>query len=96
MFSISARTEGGVLPPIFVNKFTQKRDAAGDIITRPGLSITSGQFIGVQNEAGGEAAELMLYKHLGKPFCSLKISCLPFYCHFISDNIMKCSINQRL
>ena len=68
MFSISARTGGGVLPPIFVNKFTQKRDAAGDIIPRPGLSTTSNQFIGVQIEAGGEAAELEVYKYLGKSY----------------------------
>ena len=38
----------------------------GDIIPRPDLFVNSGHFIGVQNEAGGEAAELVVFRHLKK------------------------------
>ena len=59
-------TRSALLPPVFVNKFTQKRDAAsGDIVPRPGFSTSDGKFIGVQNQAGGEMAELEFFTKLG-------------------------------
>ena len=61
----SGGTRSALLPAVFVNKFTQKRDASGDIVPRPGLSISSGKFIGVQNQAGGEMAELEFFTKLG-------------------------------
>ena len=56
----------GMLPAVFVNIYTEKRNAAGDISPRVGLSATAGSFIGVKNNASGEQAEMRFFHALDK------------------------------
>ena len=56
-----------MLPAAFVNRYTEKRNAAGDIVPKPGLSGRDmGMFFGVQTNASGENDEMKFYHTLDK------------------------------
>ena len=66
-------TGSAMFPPVFVNKFVEHVDSAGEIYRNPALAPTDGRYRGTQTQASGEAAEMVFYHHLDKVLGNISI-----------------------